>query len=482
MSSFMSTSSPTPVFGQSPLSIEDKKVIAYNNKKDKQHLKIMNESKPMTRRFNVNQFLTNMKKEKPTYFKMLSDAYPNLESVRDIKYFLQGYDDDDDETIILREPYVFDKQVQNKTALKIELIKFVIYLLYENYYTTSNELMNIFLIAQHLIKYSFTARFKILSKHNKNVSLTSINKLVCFLLNPDKNSDIIFNEDIIIEEEEEDIIIDESQRNCCCCFDTYQKNLNYIQCSCSVEICLNCFLNLTPRRCPQCRNEDIKMICTGDIINEKKDKRKFQFTSLSKVKAETEINLKHYCHDVNEFLLMWQEEKQIRYTELKIQSMSEIIKDEYDNLIDDLENYRIPNEEILYYLDCEVNSDFNGIISHGMINYMREEEPDDAGKNLKKILKINNINDYKSFRRYRNFEYEKEDSVRRELYRTYNDDENERYFFTMLDDKTSYEKYETYEIDSDDEEIEHKIFNLNTNTYGANINITRFNYGDEVII
>jgi len=478
--SFATSLTPSPI----PLTVQDKKVISFNNKQDKQHKKIMNESKPMTRRFNVNQWLTNMKKDVPIYFKMLSDAFPNLESIRDEKYFINGYKDDDDETILIKESYIFDKQVQNKTALKIELIKLVIYLIYENYFTTSNELMNIFLIAQHLIKYSFTARFKIISKRSKKSSLTSINKLVCFLLNPEKNSDILFNEDEIIEEPEEEII--NPVYTCCCCLEDYQTIKDgreiKINCSCSVKICESCYNNLTIYRCPQCRGTENFKREINDLTEEK---RKIKFTSLTKVKTEKEINLKYYCNTDNELLLLWQEGDFIRYGDIKIQSMTEIIKEEYDSLINDLETYIIPSNEILAYLNSEVHSDYNGNLTHGQINYIRDEETNEAGAMLKRILKIKNIHDYKRFRDYRNFEYEKEDNIRRPLFRTYNDDEIEVYYFTMNEDITAFQKIEKYEIDecdSEDEEIEHKIYNLNTNTYGDNLNITRFNSGEEVII
>lgn len=472
MNSISMSSSPAPVvFGPTPLTPADKKIISFNKKQDTNHHKIMNETKKMSRRYNVNQFITNLHKDK---LKQLYDAFPDFESVRNRIIYPEEIQDED-ETVLLKTIYQFDKQVNNKKCLHLELLKFIVYVIYEDTYISNSQLNNILLVSYNLICHEFSAPFKILTKSSKEFNLTSINKFYYFLIG-ESNNDIIFNEDIIIEKEEEEK--DQTLYNCCCCFDNFRKWDKYIKCSCTVDICIECFSNIS-NKCPLCRSGNIYLI---DNTNNEEDKRNIKFTRLGKTQ-EREIKNLRFLSENNELLLIFYDyqSNQIRDTTINIKDYEDIVNTEYDNFTDDL-IYRIPNNEILSYIYEDSSNPFYNIIDGEILNFIRENQEETAGDKIKNILRIEDIDDYKKFRDgYRSFEIEREDRITKQLYRR-DTSSNEDYFFMMFDDnKFEFEKYYKHAIYNQyGDPVEEKIFNIGGNLAHEGYSLNDFNINNMV--
>jgi hypothetical protein len=467
----MSTSSAPVVFGPSPLSHADKKIISFNKKQVVNHQKILNEYKKMSRRYNVNQFLTNLNEDK---YNKIVEAFPNFQNVRNRIIYPEEIQDED-ETILLKEVFQFDKQVNNKKSLNLELIKFIIYLIYDDINISNTQLNNIFLVSSNLINHEFRASFKILTKSSKFKNLTSINKFYYFLI-AESNNDIIFNEDIIMEEEEEK---DENLYNCCCCLENFKKQDKYIRCLCSIDICVSCFPNVS-NKCPLCRRTGyLKEV---DIKKEKEGERLIKFTRAGKT-HEREINNLKYLTEENELFLIFHDWNtgNVRDSSIVIKDGEDIINNEYDGLEDDL-IYRIPYNEILSYIYHDTTNPFYNIIDAEILNFIRENNEATAGEKIKKILRIEDIDDYKKFREYRDFEIERDDFIYKQLYRRDTGNGEEDYFYMIFDDnKFEFERYYNNHLTNQYGEIvDEKIFNIDGTKHHGSHTLNDFTYNNMV--
>ena len=232
--------------------IEQQKEDRANKEREKIHNKILNDVREMKKGlYCVNQLLTNNKE----LLENLNKHYPHINKVRNgrLRYKEDGN---------LKIEYIFDKYNKTRRDLNIEILKFVIKLIYHNKEKISKEeLNNIFILSYYCICRDFKTQFKIITKNSSEENLTSINKLYEYIRTEGKNKidEKIFNQDIIKKQEQEII-----KNDCNICFEEYNfDSFEFVKCdNClNLKCCNNCFKSIQhPKKCPTCRSANIKLI------------------------------------------------------------------------------------------------------------------------------------------------------------------------------------------------------------------------------
>jgi hypothetical protein len=150
----------------------EKKFKAINDKTLKSHSEKNTIKKEFKRNYSVSQYFTNNEdiKEK------LISIYPNFETVINDNYEVNFNDDSN----IMKIIYYYDKEFKTKKLLNLELLKFLINLIYyqedkpNGYY---KELNNIFYLSYHLISRGFKCPFKILTTNTFKCEVIDIRNL-----------------------------------------------------------------------------------------------------------------------------------------------------------------------------------------------------------------------------------------------------------------------------------------------------------------
>lgn len=261
----------------------DKKIKAINDKTLKRHSEKNTIKKEFKRNYSVSQYLTNNDAIKK---KLILIYHSNFEKVINDKY----EELIDDESEIKKITFYYDKEFKTKKMLNLELLKFLINLIYyqeekpDGYY---KELNNIFYLSYHLISRGFRCPFKILTTNTFKCEVIDIRNLYNFVT---KNMYI----DIFVTDE---YTVKKNIGSCCCCLEDYEEE-TYIKCKCSVELCSNCFDNLTPRRCPICRYPHIYRC--GAIERNISFKYNHQTKNLKVIRPTEEDNIKLIFYNIDE--------------------------------------------------------------------------------------------------------------------------------------------------------------------------------------
>jgi hypothetical protein len=263
----------------------EKKFKAINDKTLKNHSEKNTIQKKFNRNYSVCQYLTNNEdiKEK------LILIFPHFNEVINDKYEVNFNDDSN----IMKIIFYYDKEVKNKKLLNLELLKFLINLIYyqeEKPTGYHHDLNKIFYLSYHLISRGFRCPFKILTNNTFNCDIVDIRNFYNYII---KN--------MYIDNFEKDVYtVKKNIGSCCCCLEEYEHDGFYIKCHCSVEICSNCFNNLTPRRCPICRYMGIYKNNNAERDISFKYNHQTKIFKTSKETCEEDVKLLFYNVDKKE--------------------------------------------------------------------------------------------------------------------------------------------------------------------------------------
>jgi hypothetical protein len=306
----------TPIHFCDITNTQEKNINLFNLKMEKDHrqkMTIKNENK----KYSVNQFLTNH----PQILNDLSNNF-NVDKLEDLRN--EEYLKAIDTSSVDKKYYTYDKEFKTRKELNLELLKFIINLMYyeEGGENDFAQLDKIFYLSYYLINRKFIHPFKIVSTSTFNYNLTTINKLYNYVVSGGKKPKPIFNDSVKTNLINEDMNLN---KNCCICLDDFIINNNFISCQCSVEICQDCFNNLNPRRCPLCRSNSINLKTIRErTIN-------FNYNNKNYIK---EIDLD--CIDSSEIVLIYLDIGKLEIVEHNFKMNTyEYLK---ENLIDNLED------------------------------------------------------------------------------------------------------------------------------------------------
>lgn len=336
----------------------EKKFKAINDKTLKRHSEKNTIKKEFKRNYSVSQYFTNNEdiKEK------LISIYPNFEVVINDKY--EELFDDESET--QKITFYYDKEFKTKKNLNLELLKFLINLIYyqeekpNGYY---KELNQIFYLSYHLISRGFRCPFKILTTNTFNCEVIDIRNLYNFVIKNNYNNDMLITDEYTIKK---------NVGSCCVCLEDYEEE-NYIKCKCSVELCSNCFDNLSPRRCPICRYQHIYRC--GAIERNISFKYNNQTKNLKITKSADEKDIKLIFYNI--------EKKEIEehYYELETDD------DLRENFYEDIEDRCIYYEAS--WLEHHMMDVYKGIVD---VDIIRNFQENDKAEPIARLLGFINSN------------------------------------------------------------------------------------------
>jgi len=335
----------------------DMKIKAINAITLKRHSEKNTIKKEFKRNYSVSQYFTNNEdiKEK------LISIYPNFETVINDKY----EELIDDESEIKKIIFYYDKEFRTKKMLNLELLKFLINLIYyeedkpDGY---CNELNNIFYLSYHLISRGFRCPFKILTTNTFKCEVIDIRNLYNFVTKNTYNN--IFETD--------EYIIKKNIGSCCCCLEDYEEE-NYIKCKCSVELCINCFYNLAPRRCPLCRYPHIYRCWS--IERNISFKYNHQTKILKAINPAEEDDIKLIFYNIDK--------KEIEEHYYNLKTDNDLREEFYEDIED----------RAIYYNSLFIHDNmidiYKGIVDEGMIRNFQENE---SSETIARLLGFMNSN------------------------------------------------------------------------------------------
>jgi hypothetical protein len=322
----------------------DMKIKAINAITLKRHSEKNTIKKEFKRNYSVSQYFTNNEiiKEK------LISIYPNFETVINDKYEeLIDYDCE-----IRKITFYYDKEFRTKKMLNLELLKFLINLIYyqedkpDGYY---KELDNIFYLSYHLISRGFRCPFKIFTHNSFKCEVIDIRNLYNFVT---KNT---YN-DIFVTDE---YTVKKNIGSCCVCLEDYEQDDIYIKCNCTIELCINCFDNLDyPKRCPICRYNHIHK--ATQLVRNISFKYNNQTKNLNVMKSADDELIKLIFYNIDK------KEIEEHYYYLKT---DEDLREEFYEDIED---------RAIYYNSSFIHDNmidiYKGIVDEGMIKNFQEYE------------------------------------------------------------------------------------------------------------
>ena len=323
----------------------EKKFKAINAKTLKHHSEKNTIKKEFKRNYSVSQYFTNNEdiKEK------LISIYPNFEVVINDKYE-ELFDDDSN---IMKITFYYDKEFKTKKMLNLELLKFLINLIYyqedklNGYY---KELNQIFYLSYYLISRGFKCPFKILTHNSFKCDVIDIRNLYNFVIKNNYNNDMLITDEYTVKK---------NVGSCCVCLEDYEQDDLYIKCNCcNIELCLNCFSNLSPRRCPTCRCPNI--FRCGEIERNISFKYNHQTKNLKITKSADKEVIKLIFYNI--------EKKEIEEHYYYLKTDNDLLEEYYEEIED----------TAIYYNSSFIKENmmdvYKGIVDEGIIRNFQENE------------------------------------------------------------------------------------------------------------
>lgn len=278
--------------------------------------------------------------------------------------------------------YKFDKNFKNLEHTKKQIIKFIMKLFYN--FGTYGEKINLHKFYMVLELSSIRTPifyFGNINNIREEGDKYPINYVYNWILSTVRNHKIIEYNKILLSfsyyipsqpAEPNPLIL-----NCNICGEDVEYREIIKNCPCNVSLCISCYNNLNPRKCPICRKLNFTYT---NLINEPipekigfrgiYNNRQFQ-----KIQNLEDLEENFYFYD--------EEENDINNFNIEIKTENDLIKDYVKNSLSEYINYY--NADFVYnYFEPRITRNiFNIIMKHG--------ESEDIHKDLYELFKINDI-------------------------------------------------------------------------------------------